>query len=118
MVERNCNCMGLQNPDDAETKTFFFPDLELEYILDARKEKQKRLYFLRQEGATERKESITLRKSSDRSSTANVWKKSFTVYLKEGSIHDKLTTLDIQVRSKKITEEIESRNFEPPDDEP
>lgn len=64
--------------------------LELQYVLDAKKDKTKRMFFLKNEGISSRNRTITLRKG-------NQWRDSFTVYVPGAGIHDKLTTLDVQV---------------------
>jgi hypothetical protein len=66
-------------------------EFELEYILDAKKEKQKRLFFLGEEGQSLKTKRVSLLK--DRS-----WSESFKVYLPGSSIDDKLTGLDVQAR--------------------
>ena len=66
-------------------------EFELEYILDAKKEKQKRLFFLGEEGQSLKSKRVSLLK--DRS-----WSDNFKVYLPGASIDDKLTGLDVQAR--------------------
>ena len=67
-----------------------FLDLELQYILDAKKDKKKRLFFLQQEGESQRNQSITVIKG-------RVWRQSFKAHLPASGIDDKLTSIDIQV---------------------
>jgi hypothetical protein len=66
-------------------------DFDLEYILDAKKEKQKRLFFLTEEGQSLKSKRVSLLK--DRG-----WSENFKVYLPGASIDDKLTGLDVQAR--------------------
>ena len=66
-------------------------DFELEYILDAKKEKQKRLFFLTEEGQSLKTKRVSLLK--DRG-----WSDNFKVYLPGTAIDDKLTGLDVQAR--------------------
>jgi hypothetical protein len=68
----------------------FFTDLELQYVLDAKKDKTKRLFFLEQEGESQRNQTITAKKGRN-------WRQSFKVHLPASGIHDKLTSLDVQV---------------------
>ena len=65
--------------------------LELQYLLDAKKQgKTKRMYFLKNEGLSSRNKTIVLKKGRQ-------WSDSFTVYVPGSGIHDKLTSLDVQV---------------------
>ena len=68
-------------------------DLDLEYILDAKKEKlgQKRLFFLDNENESYKKVSQSVLKNRE-------WGKNFKVYLPGSNIHDKLTSLDLQFK--------------------
>ena len=66
-------------------------DFSLDYNLDAKKEKQKRLFFLQEEGKSSRSRPIQMLKDRE-------WKETFKVYLPGSKIHDKLTSLDIQMR--------------------
>ena len=66
-------------------------DLEMQYILDAKKQKKKRLFFLDHEGESERNETITVTRASKK-------RISFKVHLPASGILDKLTSIDIQVR--------------------
>jgi len=75
-------------------------DFELEYILDAKKEKQKRMFFLTEEGQSLKTKRVSLLK--DRG-----WSENFKVYLPGTSIDDKLTGLDVQARySLAATQEV------------
>lgn len=65
--------------------------LELQYVLDAKKDKTKRLFFLKQEGESSRNQTITVTKGL-------TWRESFKVHLAASGIHDKLTSIDVQVR--------------------
>lgn len=71
-------------------QNFISLDLELQYILDAKKDKKKRLFFLKQEGESQRNQSITVTKG-------RVWRQSFKAHLPASGIDDKLTSIDIQV---------------------
>jgi integrin alpha 8 len=65
--------------------------LELQYLLDAKKQgKTKRMFFLKNEGLSSRNKTIVLKKGRE-------WRDSFTVYVPGAGIHDKLTSLDVQV---------------------
>ena len=68
-------------------------DLELQYLLDAKKEKTKRLFFLQQEGESQRNQTITVTKGQ-------TFRESFKVHLPASGIHDKLTSIDVQVQNK------------------
>ena len=70
---------------------FILADLELQYVLDAKKEQRKRMYFMSEEGRSRRKKTITMLKGRE-------FKESFTVYLSPTGVKDKLTSLDVQVR--------------------
>ena len=63
----------------------------LDYNLDAKKENQKRLFLLQEEGKSSRTRTITMLKDRE-------FKETFKVYLLGSKIHDKLTSLDIQMR--------------------
>ena len=63
----------------------------LEYILDSKKEKQKRMYFVDEEGQSVRSTKIEMLKE-------RAFKDKFKVYLTGPNINDKLTSLDIQLR--------------------
>ena len=67
-----------------------FSDLELQYVLDAKKEQRKRMFFMAEEGRSRRKKTITMLKGRE-------FKESFTVYLSPAGVKDKLTSLDVQV---------------------
>lgn len=68
-------------------------DLELQYVLDARKAKNQRLFFLDHEDQSSLNRSITVKKGRE-------WKHSFTAYLPSTTtIRDKLNKLDIEVES-------------------
>jgi hypothetical protein len=71
---------------------FIWPllDLNLQYILDAKKENGKRLFFQKQEGTSQLNKSVTIKKEK-------VWTEKFFVYLPATGILDKLTSIDIQV---------------------
>ena len=69
---------------------FLFADLELQYVLDAKKEQRKRMFFMSEEGQSRRKKTITMLKGRE-------FKESFTVYLSPAGVKDKLTSLDVQV---------------------
>lgn len=72
-----------------------FADLNLQYILDAKKENTKRLFFHKQEGTSHLNKSVTIKKEK-------VWTEKFFVYLPATGILDKLTSIDIQVCLKCI----------------
>ena len=60
-------------------------------MLDAKKEKTtKRLFFLKQEGLSAINKTVVVSKGRE-------FKDSFTVHLPASGIHDKLTSIDIQV---------------------
>jgi hypothetical protein len=63
----------------------------LDYLLDAKKEKQKRLFLLQQEGSSTKAKTITMLKDRE-------FKETFKVYLPGSMINDKLTSLDVQLR--------------------
>ena len=67
-----------------------YADLELQYVLDAKKEQRKRMFFMAEEGRSRRKKTITMLKGRE-------FKESFTVYLSPAGVKDKLTSLDVQV---------------------
>lgn len=65
--------------------------MELQYLLDAKKQgKTKRMFFLKNEGLSSRNRTIVLKKGRQ-------WTDSFTIYVPGAGIHDKLTSLDVQV---------------------
>jgi len=66
-------------------------DFSLDYNLDAKKEKQKRLFLLQDEGRSSSSRTISMLKDRE-------FKETFKVYLLGSKIHDKLTSLDIQMR--------------------
>ncbi len=66
-------------------------EFNLEYVLDAKKEKQKRMHFIDDEGESVRTTKIEMLKE-------RAFKDKFKVYLLGPNIKDKLTSLDIQVR--------------------
>jgi len=66
-------------------------DFSLDYNLDAKKEKQKRLFLLQEEGKSAKTRTISMLKDRE-------FKETFKVYLLGSKIHDKLTSLDIQMR--------------------
>merc|ERR1719339_549921 len=66
-------------------------DFSLDYLLDAKKEKQKRLFMLSQEGTSTRSKTISMLKDRE-------FKETFKVYLPGSQIHDKLTSLEVQLR--------------------
>ena len=70
---------------------FSCSELDLQYLLDAKKDKTKRLFFLKQEGESQRNKSITVTKGQ-------TFRESFKVHLPASGIHDKLTSIDVQVR--------------------
>ena len=66
--------------------------MELQYVLDSKKAKGRRLYFLEHEGQTSLQRQVTrgqFRKGGK-------WNHSFKAYLKP-IIHDKLTPIDVEV---------------------
>ncbi|XP_071748168.1 integrin alpha-PS2 isoform X5 [Lepeophtheirus salmonis] len=65
--------------------------MELYYILDAKKDRSKRMFFLENEGQSEKRQTIQIIKGQ-------IWKKTFTVYLLPSRLHDKLTSLDLNVK--------------------
>ena len=67
-----------------------FSVLEIQYVLDAKKDKAKRLFFLTQENISTKNRTISISKSRE-------WEDEFEVYLSPGNINDKLTALDLQV---------------------
>ena len=68
-----------------------FTELDIQYLLDAKKEKTtKRLFFLKHEGLSGLNRTVVVSKGRD-------WKDSFTVHLPASGIHDKLTSIDVQV---------------------
>ena len=69
-------------------------DFDLEYNLDSKKENQKRMFLLQQEGQTTMSRTISMKKDQefrDRESR-------FKIYLLGSKIYDKLTSLDIQMK--------------------
>ena len=66
-------------------------DFSLDYLLDAKKEKQKRLFLHNQEGTSATTKTISLLKDRE-------FKETFKVYLPGSQIHDKLTSLEVQLR--------------------
>ena len=64
---------------------------KLDYNLDAKKPKKKRMFLLENEGKSSRTRTISMLKDRE-------WKESFKVYLLESQIYDKLTSLDIQMK--------------------
>ena len=66
-------------------------DFSLDYLLDAKKEKQKRLFLHNQEGTSATTQTISLLKDRE-------FKETFKVYLPGSQIHDKLTSLEVQLR--------------------
>nr|XP_040578055.1 integrin alpha-PS2-like isoform X3 [Lepeophtheirus salmonis] len=65
--------------------------MELYYILDAKKDRSKRMFFLENEGQSEKRQTIQIIKGQ-------IWKKTFTVYLLPSRLHDKLTSLDLNIK--------------------
>jgi len=78
-------------------------DLELQYLLDSKKEQAKRVFFLKHEGESQRNQTITVTKGRK-------WRDSFKVHLPASGIHDKLTSIDVQVRYS-LAEKNAGRNF-------
>eukprot|EP00092_Neocalanus_flemingeri_P075464 GFUD01093478.1.p1 GENE.GFUD01093478.1~~GFUD01093478.1.p1 ORF type:complete len:1604 (-),score=365.26 GFUD01093478.1:1523-5899(-) len=76
-------------------------DFSLDYNLDAKKEKQKRLFLLQEEGKSSRTRTISMLKDRE-------FKETFKVYLLGSKIHDKLTSLDIQMRYSLSSEALAS----------
>ena len=72
-------------------------ELELQFILDAKKTKGRRLYFLEDEGLTSQPRQITVNKGQK-------WTYSFKAYVhpppQSSTIHDKLTSIDVEVQYK------------------
>ena len=66
-------------------------EFSLDYNLDAKKENQKRLFFRQEEGKSSRTKTIPMLKDRE-------FKEKFEVYLLGSKIHDKLASLDIQMR--------------------
>merc|ERR1719158_1236845 len=66
-------------------------DFTLEYNLDSKKEKQKRMFLHQQEGQTSMSRTISMTKDRE-------FKDRFKVYLQGSKIYDKLTSLDIQMK--------------------
>jgi integrin alpha 8 len=66
-------------------------EFTLDYVLDAKKEKQKRLFLLSKEGESSWSRTIPMLKDRD-------FRETFKVYLPGSKIHDKLTSLDVQMR--------------------
>ncbi len=66
-------------------------EFDLEYLLDAKKDKQKRLFLLDAEGTSSMTKRIQIRKEQE-------YKDRFRVYLLGPNIKDKLTSLDVQVK--------------------
>ena len=74
------------------TLIHFFIELELQFVLDAKKAKGRRLFFVDHEGQTSLQRQVTrgqFRKGGK-------WEYSFKAYLKP-TIHDKLTSIDVEV---------------------
>ena len=69
-----------------------FLELELQYVLDSKKAKGRRLYFLEHEGQT----SLQRHVSRGEFRKGGKWNHSFKAYLKP-IIHDKLTPIDVEV---------------------
>ena len=86
-------------------------DLELQFILDAKKAKGRRLYFKDQEGISAQPRQVTVRKGKDG------WKYSFKAYLyhppQTSTIHDKLTSIDVEVQYKLATGAGRGRDLPP-----
>ena len=72
------------------------------YVLDAKKDKTKRMWFMDAEKMSVKNRTAIVQKGQK-------WRDTFTVYLAGPNIHDKLTSLDAQV--KKVTEERNFHNF-------
>lgn len=66
-------------------------EFELEYVLDSKKEKNKRMYFIGDETKTMRTTKIEMLKE-------RAFKDRFKVYIPGAHIKDKLTSLEVQVR--------------------
>ena len=67
-------------------------DLELQYVLDAKKEmKTRRLFMVDHEGLNTVNQSVTVYKNRP-------WSRQFKAYLPSSTIHDKLTAIDVEVR--------------------
>lgn len=66
-------------------------DFTLEYNLDSKKEKQKRMFLHQEEGQTTMSRTISMTKDRE-------FKDKFKVYLMGSKIYDKLTSLDIQMK--------------------
>ena len=69
-----------------------FLELELQFVLDSKKAKGRRLYFLDHEGQT----SLQRQVSRGQFRKGGKWNYSFKAYLKP-IIHDKLTPIDVEV---------------------
>ena len=69
-----------------------FLELELQFVLDSKKAKGRRLYFLDHEGQT----SLQRHVSRGEFRKGGKWNHSFKAYLKP-IIHDKLTPIDVEV---------------------
>ena len=74
----------------------FFLGLDLEFVLDAKKSaKSRRLFFLENANSklTQQSKRITVYKGKK-------WADEFKVYLPASTIHDKLTSIDVEVSYK------------------
>ncbi len=60
------------------------------YVLDAKKDKTKRMFFLSKENRSQMNKTVTIRKGS-------TFQDTHTVYLSGSNVHDKLTSLDVQM---------------------
>ena len=73
---------------------YFIIELELNYILDSKKTKGRRLYFKDEEKLTQQRRQVRVAKGKE-------WKHSFQAYLHHPpqayTIHDKLTSIDVEV---------------------
>ena len=66
--------------------------MELQFVLDAKKAKGRRLFFMDHEGQT----SLQRQVSRNEFQKGRPWEYSFKAYLKP-TIHDKLTSIDVEV---------------------
>lgn len=76
------------------TVSYFIIELELKFVLDAKKTKGRRLYFLDEEGQNSQRRQVRVAKGGK-------WEYTFKAYLfhppPTSTIHDKLTSIDVEV---------------------
>ncbi len=85
-----CSTINVEKCGTGNSLTLHYSGLQLSYVLDSKKDKTKRMFFLSNESHSVLNKTINIRKGK-------TYEDTHTVYLSGPNIHDKLTSLDIQV---------------------